>query len=216
MSKNQLPILYSFRRCPYAIRARLAIKTSTIEVELREVMLSNKPEQMLACSPKGTVPVLLFPDGSVIDESRDIMEWVLKQQDPESWLPNNKNDAEETKRLIDFNDNEFKQHLDRYKYSDRFPEQSAEYYREQCEGFLQQLENKLNTNKYLLGSKISMLDMAIFPFIRQFAHVDKNWFDQTQYKKLQQWLEQMLALPLFKKVMDKYAQWTEDQDPLIF
>ena len=216
MSKNHLPILYSFRRCPYAIRARLAIKVSDIEVELREVILSDKPEKMLACSPKGTVPVLQLADGIVIDESRDIMEWAFKLQDPENCLPHNKNESAETNRLIDFNDNEFKQHLDQYKYSVRFPEQSREYYREQCEGFLQQLEDMLNANKYLLGNKISMADMAIFPFIRQFANVDNNWFDQTQHEKLQQWLEQMLALPLFNKVMDKYAQWTEDQDPLIF
>ena len=216
MSKNKLPVLYSFRRCPYAIRARLAIKASTFEVELREVILSNKPQQMLACSPKGTVPVLQLADGTVIDESRDIMEWALKQQDPENWLPNNTFDIEETRRLIDFNDNEFKGHLDRYKYSDRFPEQPEEYYRQLCEGFLQQLEDKLNSNTYLLGNKLTMVDMAIFPFIRQFAHVDKNWFDQTQYKKLQQWLELMLALPLFNKVMNKYALWTDGQDPVIF
>ena len=216
MSKNHLPILYSFRRCPYAIRARLAIKVSDIEVELREVILSDKPDKMLACSPKGTVPVLQLADGIVIDESLDIMEWALKLQDPENCLPHNKNELTETNRLIDFNDNEFKQRLDRYKYSVRFPEQSREYYREQCEVFLQQLEDMLSANKYLLGNKISMADLAIFPFIRQFANVDNNWFYQTQHEKLQQWLEQMLALPLFNKVMDKYAQWTEDQDPLVF
>lgn len=117
---SELPILYSFRRCPYAIRARLAIKVSNIEVELREVALSNKPKEMLACSPKGTVPVLVLADGIVIDESRDIMLWALTQNDPQNWLTSDKCIQKETSILIDTNDNEFKQHLDHYKYSDRF------------------------------------------------------------------------------------------------
>ncbi|MBL4608262.1 MAG: glutathione S-transferase [Pseudomonadales bacterium] len=213
---NHLPILYSFRRCPYAIRTRLAVKSSGIHVALREVVLANKPKEMLACSPKGTVPVLQLVDGTVIDESRDIIMWALEQSDPQSWLPNHVHDEKETLRLIDCNDYEFKLYLDKYKYADRFPEQSIEYYRQQAEVFLRQLEDKLHNNLYLLGNDISLADIAIFPFIRQFAHVDKNWFDQSEYKKLQKWLAYFLALPLFNDVMKKYPRWTDDQAVLAF
>jgi len=216
MNMCQLPILFSFRRCPYAMRARLAVKASTIQVALREVVLADKPSEMLLCSPKGTVPVLQLPDGSVVDESLDIMLWALKQHDPQSWLPSNEHDEEETFRLINFNDTEFKAWLDKYKYADRFPECSIEFYRQQGEGFLLQLEEKLDKSTYLVGDKISLADMAIFPFIRQFAHVDKPWFDQSEYKKLQDWLQQLLDLPLFNEVMKKYPRWTCEQAPLVF
>lgn len=201
---SELPILYSFRRCPYAIRARLAIKVSNIEVELREVALSNKPKEMLVCSPKGTVPVLVLADGIVIDESRDIMLWALTQNDPQNWLTSDKCIQKETSILIDTNDNEFKQHLDHYKYSDRFPEYPMETYRQQAEVFLQQLENKLNQNQYLTGDNVSLADMAILPFIRQFAYVDKDWFDKTQYRKCQIWLDQLISSTLFSEVMKKH------------
>lgn len=213
---SQLPILFSFRRCPYAIRARLAIKVSTVPVELREVVLADKPKEMLLCSPKGTVPVLQLVDASVVDESRDIMLWALTQNDPQNWLPSNASEEKETFRLINVNDDEFKACLDKYKYADRFPEQSVEFYRQQGEGFLRQLEERLGESTYLLGDKISLADMAIFPFIRQFAHVDKPWFDQSEYKKLQRWLEHLLASPLFNEVMHKYPKWTNGQAVQVF
>lgn len=204
---SQLPILYSFRRCPYAIRARLAINISKTKIELREVNLSDKPEKLLACSPKGTVPVLQLTDGIIIDESRDIMLWALNNQDPENWLVNEAADKNETNRLIDYNDNKFKQHLDHYKYFDRYPEQSMAFYREQGEFFIRELEEKLNKTKYLIGDNITLVDMAIFPFIRQYAYVDKDWFDQTKYKKLQYWLSHLLETPLFQKTMKKHPIW---------
>jgi len=157
-----IPILYSFRRCPYAIRARLAIKISGIKVELREILLKDKPKEMLEISPKGTVPVLLLPDDLVIDESREIMMWALTQNDPENWLES----IDKSNSLIDQNDNEFKPHLDHYKYADRFPEYSKENYREQTNAFLKQLDQRLNESRYLISDKISLADMAIFPFIR--------------------------------------------------
>ncbi len=203
----ELPILYSFRRCPYAIRARLAIKVSNIEVELREVLLADKPKELLACSPKGTVPVLVLPDGTVIDESRDIMLWALTQQDPQNWLSSHFTQQDEINRLIDINDTEFKQHLDHYKYADRFPEQSMESYRQQAESFLRQLEEKLTKNQYLVANEISLADIAILPFIRQFASVDKAWFYQTEYKNLQVWLDNLLADNLFSEVMKKCSRW---------
>jgi len=212
----ELPILYSFRRCPYAIRARLAIKVSNIKVELREVLLADKPKELLACSPKGTVPVLVLPDATVIEESRDIMLWALTQQDPQNWLSDHIAQRDEINRLIDINDTEFKQHLDHYKYADRFPEKSTETYRQQGERFLQQLEEKLKNNLYLVADEISLADMAIFPFVRQFAFVDKTWFEQTEYKKLQTWLDNLLADNLFSEVMKKYSRWRPDDTLQIF
>ena len=186
-----LPILYSFRRCPYAMRARMAIAYSGVDVELREVVLSNKPKSMLHYSPKGTVPVLVLPDETVIDESRDIIHWALFANDPEKWLPR-EGEFRIAESLIDENDLSFKQALDKYKYHVRHPEQSAKHYRTEGEVFLKNLDDRLLETKYLLGHQISIADIAIFPFIRQFAHVDKEWFYQTPYSKLQSWLDVFL------------------------
>jgi len=209
----QLPILYSFRRCPYAIRARMAIKVSNVQVELREVVLADKPKEMLACSAKGTVPVLQLVDGTVIDESLDIILWALKQNDPDNWL--SYFHSREASSLIEFNDTEFKEHLDHYKYADRFPEQTMETYREKGEEFLQRLETQLGQYTYLAGENLSMLDIAIFPFIRQFAYVDKVWFDQSEYKKLQVWLERLLASSLFNDVMKKHPKWNINSQTVV-
>ena len=209
MKSAELPILYSFRRCPYAIRARFAIKASYIAVELREVLLADKPKEMISCSPKGTVPILHLFNGRVIDESREIIDWALKQSDPNGWSPKTEAEISETNRLIEMNDNEFKQHLDHYKYADRFPEAPMEYYREQAEPFLQQLERKLTQNQFLITDSTSLADIAIFPFVRQFAYVDKSWFDQSDYKKLQKWLNVFITMDLFADVMKKYPQWKQ-------
>ena len=211
-----LPILYSFRRCPYAIRARLAVKYSGTRVEIREVLLAEKPQDMLDCSPKGTVPVLKLPDQPVIDESFDIMLWSLTLNDPDNWLGSDNEFLQETKRLIKINDGSFKEHLDHYKYAARFPEYSADHYRDEATDFIQKLENLLNKNQYLLCDHITIADIAIFPFIRQFAYVDKGWFDQTQYKKLQLWLNYLLDQPLFSEVMHKYPRWKMGDDTVIF
>ena len=198
-----LPILYSFRRCPYAIRARLAINYAGIPVEIREVQLKHKPEQMLALSPKGTVPVMQLPDGTVIDESLDIMHWALAQNDPDYWLDS----GEDAERLIQWNDGEFKYYLDRYKYADRYPEFPAGYYRNKGELFLAELDSKLGNNHYLNGDNLSLLDAAIFPFIRQFAAVDNTWFENTNYRNLKKWMSALLASDLFGLVMVKYPVW---------
>jgi glutathione S-transferase len=198
---KSLPILYSFRRCPYAIRARMALKYSGIAVEIREVKLNNKPQQMLDYSPKGTVPVLILDNDKVIDESLDIMLWAISQHDPNNWQ------VEGFEQLIDENDNVFKKHLDQYKYSIRYPENSKEYYRQQGKIFLQQLEQRLQQHKYLLCEQITIADVAIFPFIRQYAHVDKQWFDQTPYRQLQSWLNEFLQSDLFHAVMNKNLKY---------
>jgi len=195
------------------MRARMAIRKSNIEIELREVDLKNKPAAMLQTSAKATVPVLVN-QGTVIDESLDIMLWALQQSDTDNWL-NNKY-LDEINDLIKFNDNIFKIHLDHYKYSDRFPQHPQLSYREKGEVFLQQLEKRLNTHRYLLSSKPCLADIALFPFIRQFAYVDINWFEQSPYPKLRKWLHFWLESDLFQSIMKKQATWQEDQPPLIF
>ena len=198
-----LPILYSFRRCPYAMRARLALYASGVAVELREVSLRAKPASMLAASPKGSVPVLVLPDGRVIDESWEIMQWALHQHDPEGWLGQDNSFIAAANPLIIENDTTFKYHLDRYKYAERYPEYPRSHYRSDAQVFLQQLENRLHMTRFLLGDAMSIADVAIFPFIRQFAAVDKNWFAQAPYPSLQCWLNIFLGSELFDEVMKK-------------
>ena len=212
-----LPVLYSFRRCPYAIRARLSLTASQTEVELREVVLKDKPEAMLQASAKGTVPVLVLPSADVLAESLDIMHWALEQNDPQNWLAQDNPEQQQLMAaLIAENDQVFKPNLDRYKYFERFPEQSQQAYRQQCEYWLQQLEKRLQQTIFLTADTCTLADAALFPFIRQFAFVDKVWFDQSPYPALQAWLEHWLNSPLFLSVMDKYPQWQPEQTALIF
>ncbi|WP_455217466.1 glutathione S-transferase [Kaarinaea lacus] len=211
-----LPILYSFRRCPYAIRARLAIKYSGIAVELREVVLADKPGEMLDASPKGTVPVLILDDGTILDESLDIIEWALSINDPDNWRAMDPAHSRDSQHLIDYNDGEFKQHLDHYKYAVRFPDHPAEYYRQQACEFLNLLNTKLQEHRFLSGKSLTLTDIAVFPFIRQFAFVDKPWFDSSEYRNLQSWLEVMLQMPLFSEVMQKYPKWQPGDETVLF
>jgi glutathione S-transferase len=204
---------YSFRRCPYAMRARLAIAYSGQSVQLREIILKEKPAEMLQLSPKGTVPILQLSTGEVLDESLDIMAWALSQNDPEHWLTDN---IHAVLGLIDENDFEFKGWLDKYKYSDRFPENTEEFYRQQCEDFLATLEHRLQQHTYLFSSTISLADIAIFPFIRQFSGVDKSWFDQAPYPHCQQWLNSLINSTLFISIMEKYPTWLSSQQEHTF
>lgn len=211
---SSYPFLYSFRRCPYAMRARLGILFAQQQVELREVVLKNKPPQMLAISPKGTVPVLQLTDGSVIEESREIMVWALEQNDPQNLLDEAlRTQADE---LIDQNDNEFKYWLDRYKYADRHPQMSQADYRQKGEVFLQQLEDLLSQHHYLLGNKISVADFGVMPFVRQFAHVDREVFYNLPYPNLQRWLQNWLEHPLFVQAMTKFKPWEEGDELVVF
>lgn len=209
MSNISLPILYTFRRCPYAMRARLAIAVSGVAVEYREIALRDKPQHMLTISPKGTVPVLQLVDGRVIDESLDIMLWALSLHDPQQWLQGEKSLPQNAKALIDTNDGPFKFWLDRFKYADRYPEYPADYYRQQAEIFLQQLESLLEAHEYLCSARLSIADMAIFPFVRQFAAVDKTWFAASPYVRLQRWLDKQLTSDLFSAVMIKRECWVQ-------
>ncbi|MDQ6994882.1 MAG: glutathione S-transferase [Mariprofundaceae bacterium] len=205
-----LPILYSFRRCPYAMRARMAIAYSGVHVELREVVLKNKPSELIEASPKATVPVLILPDGRVLDESRDIMQWALAQNDPDGWL-NHQNNT-----LINMNDGGFKVALDHCKYAERFPEQSQAHYRSQGEVFLHHVEASLNKHQFIESHQLSITDIAIFPFIRQFAYVDMAWFEASSYVQLQGWLHHLLQSNLFLSVMKKYPAWQSSQSSRVW
>ena len=201
------PILYSFRRCPYAMRARMSLLESGVEVELREVILRDRPGHMMEISPKGTVPVLLLPDGTVIEESLDIMLWCLDK----SWL------VDDWKHLIDVNDGEFKHHLDRYKYNNRYEDVlSSEEHREHSVSILKTYEERLSNQAYLCGDSISLADLALSPFVRQFANTDRAWFDQLPLPNLLNWLESILESHLFKSCMIKHDQWKEGVEPIYF
>ncbi|UZE89007.1 glutathione S-transferase [Pseudomonas viciae] len=195
--------LYSFRRCPYAMRARMALRHSAIELEIVEVSLKAKPPEMLALSSKGTVPVLQV-EGRVIDESLEIMSWALAQQDPDNWrLLGDPEGQMLTAALIEENDQVFKLHLNRYKYPERHPEHAMEHYRAEGEVFLRRLEALLATRPFLAANHQSLADVALMPFVRQFAHVDREWFAQVPYPHLQQWLQHLLESELFVAIMAK-------------
>jgi glutathione S-transferase len=196
------------------MRARLGILFAGLQVELREIVLRNKPAQMLAMSPKGTVPVLQLCDGVVIEESREIMMWALEQQDPQGLLDTQV--LQQANALIDQNDNEFKHWLDRYKYADRHLEMTQTEYRQRGEDFLHVLEELLANNHFLLGDKASVADIGIMPFVRQFAHVDRDIFDSLPYPNLQQWLQHWLEHPFFVQAMIKFQPWQEGRDLVIF
>ncbi len=194
----------------------MAIRASGLTVELREVVLKEMPAALLACSPKGTVPVLVLPDDTVIDESRDIMEWALSQSDPEGWLPVADAAQAGVSALLDENDDVFKADLDRYKYAVRHPEHPAEHYRAQGERFLEKLEARLVRHACLTGEHPGLADVGIFPFVRQFAFVDKAWFDAAPYPQLQRWLARLLDSGHFTGVMQRYPQWHEGDDVTVF
>lgn len=191
------------------MRARMAIWAAHIAVEVREISLREKPAHLLQISPKGTVPVLQLVDGTVIEQSLDIMRWALTQQDPQGWLhaPPEAVDA-----LIGLNDGAFKQALDRYKYPERYPALSQLEYRAQGELFLQTLETALTQHAFLLGDQASLADVAIFPFIRQFAAVDAAWFAHSPYPQLRAWLAGWLDSALFAQIMQKFPAYIQTPD----
>jgi len=206
-----LPILYSFRRCPYAMRARLALVASGQAVALREVVLRDKPAEMINVSPKATVPVLVLEGGAVLEESLDVMNWALAEADPEGWLEADRADMDE---LVAQNDGPFKHHLDRYKYANRYEGAVAEEHRTEASKTLSDLDARLAGNDWLCGSRASFADYAILPFVRQFANTDRAWFDAQSWPHLQSWLERFLASDRFKVVMKKYPQWSAgDPEP---
>ncbi|GGI74296.1 glutathione S-transferase [Shewanella hanedai] len=212
-----LATLYSFRRCPYAMRARLGISLSGTQVMLREIILKNKPQQMLYSSPKGTVPVLITSDNQVIDESIDIMCWALMQKDPLNLLLTDKPELQEiAMALIKTNDDNFKPWLDKYKYADRYPEFTKAHYRDQGMIFISHLESLLAKHDNLLCHTASIADYAIYPFVRQFAHVDKMWFETSPTPNVQAWLAKHLASSTFIDIMIKYPTWLDSEEEFVF
>lgn len=197
------PLLYSFRRCPYAIRARMAIWQSGVVVQIQEVALRSKPAELLVASPKGTVPVLIVPSAQgdvVIDQSLDIMRWALQQNDPQAWLA--VDDSAQMSDWIIRNDRDFKPLLDRYKYADRHPELTPLAHRTAAvNGFVAELDARLRGKLFLLGDKACLADVAIFPFIRQFVGVDRDWFDAAVLPGVQRWLRYWLESSVFAAVM---------------
>ena len=195
--------LYSFRRCPYAMRARMALRYSGVELSIVEVSLKAKPAEMLALSSKGTVPVLDV-DGRVIDESLEIMRWALAQNDPQDWLLKDDPAAQALiEALLEENDQVFKLHLNRYKYAERYPEHAMAFYRAEGEVFLRKLDEMLDGHACLLADHPTLADVALMPFVRQFAHVDREWFAQTPYRRLQAWLQRFIESQLFTSIMAK-------------
>ena len=204
MNSSSSGVLYSFRRCPYAMRARMAIHIAEIQLDHIEVSFKNKPQSLLDASPKGTVPVVITQSGKVIDESLDIMKWALEQSDPQNWLlKDNLEQQNVMSQLVLKCDKEFKPLLDRYKYFDRFPEESQAAYRSRGEAYIQSLETQLTDHVFLVDDQMRFCDVAIFPFVRQFAGVDPDWFSQNQYKRVQRWLKCCVESDLFGAIMVK-------------
>jgi glutathione S-transferase len=202
-----LPILYSFRRCPYAMRARLALQVAGWAVEHREIALKNKPAEMLRASPKGTVPVLVLADGTVLEESLDIMRWALGHGDPQGWLGGDDAHRQDAWDLIARNDGEFKFHLDRYKYPHRYGLADGLAHRELAQEFLDVLQDQLARCSFLAGARFGLADAAIAPFVRQFAHTDPAWFAAQAWSNLAQWLQDFEASAAFAQVMEKHPLW---------
>lgn len=220
-----MPIFWSFRRCPYAMRARLAVKSSGIPLRLREILLRKKPEEFLAASAKGTVPVLHLPDGTVIDESLDVVFWALNQSDRENWLLIWHKDRAYCEDFIAELDGPFKTNLDRYKYSSRYindddsdSEVRARTLKHRSDGayFIQKLEERLNTLPYLSGEEMGVLDILSLPFIRQFRIADPKWFDAQDWPRMHQLLQGFLNSDRFSAVMEKYPQWIETGEEFAF
>ena len=204
-------VLYSFRRCPYAMRARLALQASGVVYEHREVALKAKPVDMLNASPKGTVPVLCLASGEVLEQSLDIMQWALAQRDPHGWLPVSEQAKARSDALIAVNDGEFKANLDRYKYQQRFGLSDGLKHRELGADWLRQLDVQLNTAANLSGECWGLVDACIAPFVRQFARTDRAWFDAQPWGHLSSWLMAFETSEALAAVMHKHPLWVSPQ-----
>ncbi|WP_307691828.1 glutathione S-transferase [Variovorax ginsengisoli] len=217
MPTGALPVLYSFRRCPYAIRARLALHASGTPCALREVVLRDKPLALLAASPQATVPVLVLRDGEVIAQSLDIMRWALARHDPQGWLRPGVGTLDDALALIADCDLHFKRDLDRYKYPGRYEDADADVHRSQGAAFLMRLQAQLQATPHLAGARSGLADHAIAPFVRQFAMVEPDWFVQQPWPHLRAWLDGWTGSEAFAAVMHRYAPWrASDTVPVVF
>ncbi len=212
-----LPILYSLRNCPYAMRARIAIFKSKQTILLRDLVLSNKPEEMIAASPKATVPVLVLADGTVIDESLEVMLWALKETDPDDLLHSHITNAlPDMFQLINDFDQDFKLCLEQYKCAKRYRENDLFEHRENCEVYIKKLEQRLTKHLFLMSDKESLADIALLPFIRQFARIERQWYLQSPYPNVRQWLNNYLQSSMFTKVMAKQLLWLDSREDVLF
>lgn len=209
---TERPLLYSFRRCPYAMRARMALLVSGTVCEIREVLLADKPSEMVEASPKATVPVCVLPNGEVLEESLAIMRWALDRNDPEGWLGG---DEVATAALIATNDGPLKHHLDRYKYATRHDSDPLEH-RAAGAAILRDLDARLDRQSHLCGDQRTLADIAIMPFVRQFAATDRDWFDAQPLGSLQRWLARLLGSDLFAAAMVKLPQWRSGDPVTLF
>lgn len=211
-----LPVLYSFRRCPYAMRARLALQASSQFCALREVVLAQKPLALLKASSKATVPVLVLPDGRVLEQSLDIMRWALQRHDPLAWLPTTDSAIQQSAQDVTDNDGPFKHHLDRYKYPHRFGLPDGRTDRDAAAVWLHQWDRRLQSQPALAGGQWGLTDAALAPFVRQFAHTDTHWFANQPWPALQHWLAVFENSALFAAVMDKLAAWHPSDIEIVF
>ena len=211
-----LPILYSFRRCPFAMRARMALLASARCCELREVALRDKAAELVEASAKGTVPVLVDVDGSVIEQSLDIMLWSLHGNDPLHWLPSTARSMDEARSLIGGCDGEFKQALDRYKYPDRYPGADRLRQRAIAGRFLAGLQARLEGRAWLGGAHAALADYAIMPFVRQFAMVEPDRFAGQAWPSLHRWLQALTDSPIFSRSMEKQEPWRSGRPGILF
>ena len=207
---KDIPILYSFRRCPYAIRARWALLSSHIDVELREIVLRDKPREFLKASNSGTVPCLQLKD-KIIDESMDIMIWALRKNDPDDWLDM----PAEGYRLINQVEEKFKPNLDKTKYATRYPQNDSKVSKNLAIEYLINLDKKIK-GEFFFGEQPKLADIAIFPFVRQFANIDINWFNEFGWQKLENWLKAFVESNMFDKSQKKFVKWSPAADPVFF
>lgn len=216
----KIPILYSLQHCPYAMRARFGLLMAQQQVMLRAIVMKAKPEEMLAISPKGTVPVLILSDQTVIDESLDIMIWALNKNDPEDLLhKDSPNNLAAMISLIKRNDKEFKPQLEIYKKSKRFRTGTEIEELQKCEIFIAELEQMLAQEERggnFIGHKAGLIDYALLPFVRQFSKVNRAWFKTAPYPKLQEWLEGHLQSRLYSKAMAQYPLWLDKHEECLF
>ncbi len=217
LNESELPVLYSLRRCPYAMRARIGITLSQQSVLIREIVTKDKPSELLACSPKGTVPVLILADGRIIEQSLDIMNWALEQNDPQDFLRSTDPTLnKKIHQLIRTHDEEFISQLEKYRASVRYRNVDIEQRRQACEAFISQLEALLTDQAYLFGDTPSLADFAVMPFVSQFVRVEKKWFVQADYQNVGRWLRAHLESKLYGQVMKQYPLWNDTKKDCIF
>ena len=214
---NKYPTLYSFRRCPYAMRARLAIRLCKIECIIREISLKAKNSEFLKVSPKGTVPVLVLPNGKVLEESLDIINWSLEQNDPNNLKVNDKVTKKINDKYIQLFDKDFKFHLDRYKYSSRYNISNSEIHRNKARNILTEINSMLEGKDYIGGQCMSLLDISILPFVRQYRIADINWFDNhLGLRNINNWVNIFLNTEILASIMTKYKVWEKEDPPILF